>query len=1010
MSNADDNQGRRGLFRRNRSEEPVAPTPPSDVDRANPEIPTERDTEAERKPSRRPGIGRRKAAADGSWSSDVWEDGWDDDWSDRSSRAGVRPAADPRPAEVDAWLASSDDQLGDITRDIARKWTGNKQPAPVVGAITWADDIPATPNRAPIDDPFSDGVDFADADDPFVSASSTNTADSLTNEDDLWDTPIETSDWAETQSDPSDRIDFEDLGDLSGRDGLDELAPARPTSSAVNLGSTWDDVEPTTPTPDETTPTQSTPTGTALTGTATGEPTRDEPTVRSSVEVAANEITDPTVEIQPEFTASANQMAVAESEPSVDIDPEVRSNISQETGSAITPAAFAVQALQGLEAPSIAATEVPIAPSELAFDFAGSTDAVDLEPISPPVAASLETQVQQAPSIDVPAVEKVVREIPPVIGVLATERGTEIPAAEIPARAIPVAAIPVAEIPAVEIPAVEILATEVKIPEVAAPVQTAITKVSELKKVSAGVDPLVVETPSENVAAFPSKTPEANDQQVHEIVDPKLEATLPASAPVERDEFLDSLYEELDEEDVPAERKVVPPTASAESVPTVPSPVTPVAPVVVSEPVQAFVAEPPRSETVIVEQQSVDKEPAVHETVAFAPNTASTDRAASQPFAIPSAETQLSGSSAREIVPEDPNADFDFGPDRPVYVPTVPPIVASVSMAQTAKPATPETPETPAVPSEDDDLFPPTKADRFGAALDQLDDDRVDDQTSPSALQQPGAKKGFLRGRKNRTPIEALSSTVATETAGLNEIVGLPLQTPVAAMAANLRSDKPVATSSTPALTRDPRDNRISNSAAENFDAPDDEDDLVDLDDYDDLEDYPAEAYFSPKLTKLLSRAGFLLVALAAIRMLVLVGLAVKDGASDAQGTQDAFHRIGSAFAEIGVAHGIMLIVGIAMAAAPALLGDPYLDDESRSIGSTFGIGLIAAIFGVFGGFAAARLAMRVNDIADLANPRVSSTTQWAKLAMNLVATAGLSLVAVVAAVRALGGDRQDLD
>ena len=139
MSNADDNQGRRGLFRRNRPTEPVASAPLSDTGTQNTDPAAgESLPDADRKQARRPGLGRRKPAADGSWSSDAWEDGWDDDWSDRSSRAGVRPAADPRPAEVDAWLASSDDQLGDITRDIARKWTGNKQTEPVTAAITWA--------------------------------------------------------------------------------------------------------------------------------------------------------------------------------------------------------------------------------------------------------------------------------------------------------------------------------------------------------------------------------------------------------------------------------------------------------------------------------------------------------------------------------------------------------------------------------------------------------------------------------------------------------------------------------------------------------------------------------------------------------------------------------------------------------------------------------------------------------------------------------------------------------
>ena len=64
----------------------------------------------------RPPEGRPKRSADmfrgvengDAWSSSAWaEDGWDDDWSDPTSkRASVRPAADPRPEEVDAWLES----------------------------------------------------------------------------------------------------------------------------------------------------------------------------------------------------------------------------------------------------------------------------------------------------------------------------------------------------------------------------------------------------------------------------------------------------------------------------------------------------------------------------------------------------------------------------------------------------------------------------------------------------------------------------------------------------------------------------------------------------------------------------------------------------------------------------------------------------------------------------------------------------------------------------------------
>ena len=64
------------------------------------------------------------------WSSSAWaEDGWDDDWSDPTSkRASVRPAADPRPEAVDAWLESGSSDFAEVqaayphTTTIARSW------------------------------------------------------------------------------------------------------------------------------------------------------------------------------------------------------------------------------------------------------------------------------------------------------------------------------------------------------------------------------------------------------------------------------------------------------------------------------------------------------------------------------------------------------------------------------------------------------------------------------------------------------------------------------------------------------------------------------------------------------------------------------------------------------------------------------------------------------------------------------------------------------------------------
>ena len=86
------------------------------------------DAAADRRPKRSGDMFRRAEPStfEDSWSSSAWaEDGWDDDWSDPSTkRASVRPAADPRPEEVDAWLESESSEFADVTRDIAEKWGG----------------------------------------------------------------------------------------------------------------------------------------------------------------------------------------------------------------------------------------------------------------------------------------------------------------------------------------------------------------------------------------------------------------------------------------------------------------------------------------------------------------------------------------------------------------------------------------------------------------------------------------------------------------------------------------------------------------------------------------------------------------------------------------------------------------------------------------------------------------------------------------------------------------------
>jgi hypothetical protein len=1046
MSNADDNQGRRGLFRRNRPTEPVASAPLSDDDLQKADAAVGQTPEGDRKPGRRAGLGRRKAAADGSWSSDVWEDGWDDDWSDRSSRAGVRPAADPRPAEVDAWLASSDDQLGDITRDIARKWTGNKQTEPVAAAITWADDVPAVSSRTFAEDPFQDD---SFASEPFREQPSTSVG-SFTSDDDLWDDAAASSDWTSAPNDAGDLIDL-----------AEDQLPADPGATPSHLGSTWDDDD---------------------------LPVVDEPVV--DIESIA---VDPPAPAAPDFAErpltvdhERSEIGADSSLPVIEVaqpssfTPTDAVTSDAVTGEAVTTDvgttglvetdAVAVDAVT----PNSVSIDAPKAARELAFDFTGSNSETDLPTSEYVPAEHFETPAEPAPGIEFETLSPA--DIEPKSTAVALEDVVledlvvAIPAAEVPAVEIPAKVPDVGTMPFVEAVAnVEGLVGETPtsaqthlgdaIPDTVKAVEAptivegvAATRAPSDAKEEAVVEPIaesILERPTAEMAPAPVNEPtnDAPGITVHE--------------PVERDEFLDSLYEELDEDDVPAERKIVHQQPAVQV-----APATPEVTIATAENLDVSTAVP---DLAPVETMAVEPTP-VEDDSDFAPRNEDFDRRAAELLSIPSAQA-LVDSGSSPLVPQDPNADFDFGPDRPVYAPkgpqsglpvgkeptdgtrsaaemgpasttqgpqsglpvgeeptggtrsaaemgpastaqvspTIAPIVTAAASTGAVTGSTASTGD-PAI-AEDDDLFPATKADRFAAALDQLDDD----QTDPSGLQGSATKKGFLRGRKNRkaADVEQRSAAIAAEPDEQTDLPREPRPT-VAAVASTVTSDKLVTPAASTTSTNSAASTR--RQVADAYQAPtndddDDDDDVAELDDYDDdLDDYPEEAYFSPKLTKLLARAGFLLVALAAVRMLVLVGLAVRDGANDAQGIQDVFHRIGSAFADLGLAHGLMLIVGIAMAAAPALLGDPYIDDESRSIGATFGIGLIAAVFGVFGGFAAARLAMRVNDIAEIANPDVASTTQWAKLAMNLVATAGLSLIAVVAAVRALGGDRPEQD
>ncbi len=132
MSDAGDGKGKRGLFRRARPSTSPGTTPATGSPGPRGSVP------------KRSGDMFARRGKEDAWSSSAWDDdGWDDDFSDRSRRSSIRPAADPKPEAVDAWLTSNKDEFDDVTRDITVKWSG-KEPAAAqalsVGA-TWDDPI-----------------------------------------------------------------------------------------------------------------------------------------------------------------------------------------------------------------------------------------------------------------------------------------------------------------------------------------------------------------------------------------------------------------------------------------------------------------------------------------------------------------------------------------------------------------------------------------------------------------------------------------------------------------------------------------------------------------------------------------------------------------------------------------------------------------------------------------------------------------------------------------------------
>ncbi len=128
MSDLDDRSGgrRKGLFRRNRADEftPEAPWEPGQWDQSADEQPMEGTAPSS--------VGRRRTSADmfaqrdKGWTESWGDDAWDDEWRDPAfRRVSIPAAANPGPAEVDAWLQDDAQGWSDSTRETAHRWGGS---------------------------------------------------------------------------------------------------------------------------------------------------------------------------------------------------------------------------------------------------------------------------------------------------------------------------------------------------------------------------------------------------------------------------------------------------------------------------------------------------------------------------------------------------------------------------------------------------------------------------------------------------------------------------------------------------------------------------------------------------------------------------------------------------------------------------------------------------------------------------------------------------------------------
>lgn len=150
----------------------------------------------------------------------------------------------------------------------------------------------------------------------------------------------------------------------------------------------------------------------------------------------------------------------------------------------------------------------------------------------------------------------------------------------------------------------------------------------------------------------------------------------------------------------------------------------------------------------------------------------------------------------------------------------------------------------------------------------------------------------------------------------------------------------------------------------------------------------------SGAFSKLCSASGAGLLIIGSVRLLVMLmtsAIATKD-------EFDVIHRIGLGFNDIGSSFGLLFLLGIVLISLPTVIGDDQSEHYDSRAATLLGIAALACLLGVVGGIIGVR-----STIQQLNAQEISvDNADWTNFIHTLLSTTGVSLVALLAAVRAI--------